>query len=100
VELAPGDRVSVRVDLTEACAGVPPGEYRYEVSYRAPTPAGGAAAATGGEGDPHAPRAFSGTLATFHGELVVEVEAAAMPEPESEARRSAPRAGRRPPAGR
>lgn len=71
VELAPGDRVAVRVSLADACAGAPPGDYRYEVSYRAPSlrpaaPGPGEEAAAESRA-----RAFSGTLATRYGELVV-----------------------------
>ncbi|HET8538300.1 MAG TPA: hypothetical protein VFL83_00375 [Anaeromyxobacter sp.] len=57
VALAPGDRLSVRVDLEAACGGVPPGEYRFEVGYRAAAPAGA--------------DAFSGTLAARHGQVLV-----------------------------
>lgn len=37
VTLAPGDRIQVRVDLEDACGNVPVGEYRFAVSYRAPS---------------------------------------------------------------
>jgi hypothetical protein len=57
VELAPGERAAVLVDLGEPCRGLPPGDYRYELSYRAPEP--------GPEG------AFGGVLATRHGQLFV-----------------------------
>ncbi len=88
VELAPGDRVAVRVDLAEACADLPPGDYRYEVSYRAPAlPAGE------GEGAGPAPRPYSGNVATRYGEVVVE----APPWPERGAPRPPSRAARRPP---
>jgi hypothetical protein len=42
VALAPGDQLPVRVDLGEACAELPPGEYRYELGYRAARESGGA----------------------------------------------------------
>jgi hypothetical protein len=88
VELAPGDRVAVRVDLAEACADLPPGDYRYEVSYRAPAlPAGE------GEGAGPAPRPYSGNVATRYGEVVVE----ASPWPDRRTPRPPPRAARRPP---
>jgi hypothetical protein len=41
IRLAPGDQLPVRVDLEEACAGLPAGEYRYELSYRAAKAGGG-----------------------------------------------------------
>jgi len=78
VELAPGDRVAVRVDLTEACGAVPPGEYRFEVAYRSPEIQG--------------ERTFSGALATRFGELIVSDGAAAR-DPERAPRRRAARAG-------
>jgi predicted small secreted protein len=68
VELAPGDRVAVRVSLADACGAVAPGAYRYEVSYRAPPP-GAAAAPDADEGA--GGRAFSGTLATSYGQIFV-----------------------------
>jgi hypothetical protein len=40
VRLAPGDQLPVRVDLGEACAALPPGEYRYELGYRAAAESG------------------------------------------------------------
>jgi hypothetical protein len=92
VELAPGDRVAVRVDLGGACAGLPPGGYRYEVSYRAPLPARAEAASEGGA--PESPP-FSGTLATSYGEVLVEAEA----WPERGPARSPVRAARRPVRG-
>ncbi|HEY6003383.1 MAG TPA: hypothetical protein VIV57_10965, partial [Anaeromyxobacter sp.] len=58
IELPPGGSAAIRVELDEACAGVPPGEYRFEVDYRSP-PVEDA-------------KAFSGSFATRHGELVVE----------------------------
>ncbi len=36
VALGPGEVWEVRVDLGAACAGLPPGGYRYEVGYEAP----------------------------------------------------------------
>jgi hypothetical protein len=66
ITLAPGDRVAVRVHLDGACAGVPSGEYRYEVSYRA-------AEAPGRD-------AFSGTLPTQYGQVLVSA-----PSPSAEA---------------
>jgi hypothetical protein len=41
VRLAPGDHLPVRVDLEDACASLPAGEYRYELSYRAARKGGG-----------------------------------------------------------
>jgi hypothetical protein len=55
VRLGPGDALPVRVDLEEACGDLPPGEYRYELSYRAPRASGGTLA-----------------LATRYGTLVVD----------------------------
>jgi hypothetical protein len=97
VELAPGDRAEVRVDLDGACAGVPPGVYRYEAGYRAPEVPGGATAVAEGA---VRPRPFSGTLATSYGQVIVEegaraAEAAAAPE--EDGARPPARAGRRPP---
>jgi hypothetical protein len=57
IELEPGDRASLEVDLGAACASVPPGSYRYEVAYRLP--------------DVEGKGAISGTLPTRYGELVV-----------------------------
>jgi hypothetical protein len=65
VALAPGDRLPVRVDLEEACGSLAPGEYRFEVSYRA--------AELGGKD------AFSGTLPTRYGQVIVARPAAAGP---------------------
>jgi hypothetical protein len=42
VSLSPGDQVIVTVDLSGVCGGLPPGEYRFELSYRLP-PSGGKA---------------------------------------------------------
>jgi hypothetical protein len=42
VRLAPGDQVALRIDLGRACGALRPGEYRYELSYRAPRRGGGA----------------------------------------------------------
>jgi hypothetical protein len=36
VTLAPGESVQLTVDLGQACARLPPGEYRYEVGYQVP----------------------------------------------------------------
>lgn len=58
VSLAPGDRVPVRVVLEEACAGLPPGEYRYEVTYRF---------GRTGRSD-----LVTGTLPTHHGQVFVQ----------------------------
>jgi hypothetical protein len=44
VELSPGDHLPVRVDLEEACGSLRPGEYRYEVGYRAAVDGKGATA--------------------------------------------------------
>jgi hypothetical protein len=41
VTLGPGEVVPVTVDLSRECAGLPPGEYRYEVAYEAPAVEGG-----------------------------------------------------------
>jgi hypothetical protein len=41
LRLGPGDQLPVRVDLGEACAGLGPGEYRYELGYVAAKPGGG-----------------------------------------------------------
>lgn len=62
VEIPPGGAVTFRVDLEEACADMPAGEYRFELDYRSPPIEGG--------------KAFSGGLATRYGELVVQGEAA------------------------
>lgn len=67
VVLAPGDRVSMRVDLGEACAGLGPGDYRYEIAYRAPPVAG--------------QNASSGALATRFGELFVAAPPGAEMDP-------------------
>jgi hypothetical protein len=64
VMLAPGDRVAVVVDLGRACAALPPGEYRYEVSYRAAEPEGG--------------KGTSGTLGTRYGQVLVSASSAAV----------------------
>lgn len=79
VEIPAGGSAAVRVDLGEACARVPPGEYRFEVDYRSP-PLEGA-------------KAFSGTFATRYGEIVVEGAPAAA----QAGRPPSPRAGRAPP---
>jgi hypothetical protein len=71
VELAPGDRVAVRVSLAEACGAVAPGAYRYEVSYRAPSLGPAAAPEPGAEAAETSARAFSGTLATTYGQIFV-----------------------------
>jgi hypothetical protein len=76
VEIPPGGSAAIRVDLAEACAGVPAGEYRFEVGYRSP-PVEGA-------------KAFSGAFATRYGELVVEAGSVA-----GEAGRSPPTRGGR-----
>jgi hypothetical protein len=34
--IGPGGGLAVRVDLSQACGALPPGEYRYEASYEAP----------------------------------------------------------------
>lgn len=81
VSIPPGGSVSFRVDLNEACAGVPPGEYRFEVDYRSPPVEGG--------------KAFSGAFATRYGVLDVEgPPARAGAEPSTSPR---PRAARTPP---
>ncbi len=59
VALAPGDRIALRVDLEGACRGVPPGEYRFVVSYRAPPAEAGA-------------KLWAGALPARHGTVVVE----------------------------
>jgi hypothetical protein len=41
VTLGPGEVVPVTVDLSRECAGLPPGDYRYEVAYEAPAVEGG-----------------------------------------------------------
>jgi hypothetical protein len=75
VEIPPGGTLTFRVDLNEACAGVPAGEYRFEVDYRSPPVEGG--------------KAFAGAFATRYGELVVEGRApAARGEPPSRAGRT------------
>jgi hypothetical protein len=79
VEIPPGGSIPLRVELDEACAGVPAGEYRFEIDYRSPPVEGS--------------KAFSGAFATRYGELVVE----AGPRPEEAERPSATRAGRAPP---
>ena len=93
VALGPGDRQAVRIDLEESCARLPPGDYRYELSYRIP--------------DVGKPGAVKGSLPTSHGEVVIEAppagragEAVAGPEAPSEERAAEPkpRAGRRPPS--
>jgi hypothetical protein len=70
VRLAPGDHLPVRVDLDDACAGLPAGEYRYELSYRAARKGGGTL-----------------TLPTRYGTILV-----------AEGEREGERAGRRPSA--
>jgi hypothetical protein len=41
VELGPGEVLPVRIDLAPACGRLPPGDYRYEVTYQAPGVEGG-----------------------------------------------------------
>jgi hypothetical protein len=83
VEIPPGGSVDVRVDLREACADVPPGDYRFEVDYRSPPAVGALDKAV----------VFSGAFATRHGVLVVEPGSVA-----AGAGSTAPaRAGRAPP---
>lgn len=41
IPLAPGEARELHVDLTRACGGIPPGEYRYEAGYEAPAVAPG-----------------------------------------------------------
>jgi hypothetical protein len=81
VEIPPGGSLEFRVDLSAACAGLSPGDYRFEVDYHAPPVQGG--------------ETFAGALAKRHGELRVEgSEAAATVAPDHE---PSPRAGRTPP---
>lgn len=61
IVLGPGERVDLRVDLESACGGVPPGEYRFEVSYRTGVAEGGTA--------------FAGTLSARYGQVIVEARA-------------------------
>jgi hypothetical protein len=91
VALGPGDRLAVRVDLEESCARLPPGDYRYELSYRIP--------------DVGKAGSVKGSLPTSYGEVVIEAppagragEAVAGPEAPAEERAAEPRAGRRPPS--
>lgn len=53
VSLAPGDELPVRVDLSDACRSLPPGEYRLEIGYQPPK---------GGPGEALAPHPRSGVL--------------------------------------
>jgi hypothetical protein len=78
IEIPPGGMLSFRVDLNEACAAVPAGEYRFEVDYRSPPVEGG--------------KAFAGAFATRYGELVVEGGSAPAGKADPPAR-----AGRTPP---
>jgi hypothetical protein len=41
VEIGPGEALPVRIDLAPACGRLPPGDYRYEVTYQAPGVEGG-----------------------------------------------------------
>jgi hypothetical protein len=104
VELSPGDRVSVRVSLAEACGAVVPGAYRYEVSYRAPSLRAVPAPEAGVDALEAGARAFSGTLATAYGQIFVSGDAGpgrgagAAPAQEPREGSGAPlRAARRPP---
>ncbi len=67
VALAPGDRIAVRVDLHAACRGVPAGEYRFAVTYRAPRVKGS--------------KLWTGALQARYGVLLVEHGTAAAPTP-------------------
>lgn len=94
VAIAPGDRVAVRVDLRRACGALPPGEYRYVVSYEAPPPA-----------TPPREDAFSGTLPARYGQVLVPAPAAAAaavcaPPPEPRTARSPARQARAAPEER
>jgi hypothetical protein len=85
IEIGPGDRVAVRVDLDRACGGVPAGEYRFVLSY---------VAAPAASKD-----AFSGTLPAAHGQVIVSSPPAAVacvPDGATEARAAGgePRHGR------
>ncbi len=68
VALAPGDGVEMRIDLAEACRDVPPGEYRFVVSYKAPAPGRDA-------------KLWAGSLPARYGTLVVEQGTAEAPTP-------------------
>jgi hypothetical protein len=95
IALAPGDRVTVHVDLEAACAAVPPGEYRFEVGYRAGDASGPVA--------PGGASAFVGTLPPQYGHVVVprpadaacEVAPSAPPQRGRHGRSAAEPAGRR-----
>ncbi len=79
IDLAPGDRAELRVDLEDACRDVRPGEYRFELSYRAPQIVLGPAA------NGRVP--FSGQLPRLYGELVVEMPRAVAARPTPPVRR-------------
>jgi hypothetical protein len=103
IVLEPGDRIDVRVDLDRACAALPAGQYRYEVSYRAGDTAGAPArpdesghpsekARPDGHGhasekahpDGHghaSEKAFTGTLPVRYGQVVVTQPAEAVCDP-------------------
>jgi hypothetical protein len=68
IALGPGDRIGVRVDLESACRGVPPGEYRFVVSYRAQPSAPGT-------------KLWAGSLPARYGTVLVERGAAAARTP-------------------
>jgi hypothetical protein len=74
LRLAPGDQLPVRVDLEDACAGLGPGEYRYELGYVAARPQGG-----------------SLSLPTRYGTLVVTGAARAARRPAASVPRPEPR---------
>jgi hypothetical protein len=118
--LGPGDRVAVRVELDRACGSVPPGEYRYVVSYETSYVAAKRAPRDDDRDDRRDGKdakavkdAFLGMLPPQYGQLLVAAEPAgvvcappdATPEQRPEARpgrhgRAAREADRAPPARR
>ncbi len=81
VTLAPGDRITVRVDLETACGGVPAGEYRFAVTYRAP-PSGRDAKASDAKLWAGALRARYGTVLVERGTAAARTPSGRSPRPE------------------
>ncbi len=95
VALAPGDRWPVHVDLDAACGAVPAGEWRYEIAYRSPEPAG----PRSGSSAEAAASTFTGTLAARYGQIIVSGPSSVACEP-SRSDGTGARQGRAAPAAR